>query len=112
MNTLKMTLGLAVLMAAPAFGAEQTWKNVALVDNNCAAKVKASPDSHTKDCALKCSDSGYAVVTEDGTVLKLDKKGNDEAIAAIKASSKPDHLRVTVVGDVDGGVLKVKSLKM
>jgi hypothetical protein len=102
---------LFLLLALPGLCAAQTWKNVALVDNACSAKVKDSPDSHTRDCALKCSDSGYAVVTSTGTLLKLDAKGNENAIAALKASSKADHLRVTVSGDLDGGTIKVKSLK-
>ena len=88
------------------------WSDVALVDNNCAAKVKANPDAHTKDCAIKCQSSGYAVVTADGSVLKLDATGNKEAEAALKAYGKPDHLRVTVTGDREGETIKVKSLKM
>jgi hypothetical protein len=101
-----------VVLALPGLCAAETWTDVALVDNACAAKVKASPDKHTKDCALKCSDSGYAVVTSDGAVLKLDPKGSEEALTALKASSKTDHLRVTVSGDRDGDTIKVTSLKM
>jgi hypothetical protein len=111
MNRIKL-VGFAALVALPGLCAAETWSNVALVDNNCMAKSKADPDAHTKDCALKCSSSGYAVVTSDGTVLKLDAKGNKDAIAAINATAKPDHLRVTVSGDKDGDTIKVKSLKM
>jgi hypothetical protein len=111
MNRMKL-MGFAAVLALPCLCAAETWRNVALVDNMCAAKVKANPDAHTKDCALKCSESGYAVVTSDGTVLKLDAKGSEDALAAIKASSKADHLRVTVSGDRDGDTIKVKSLKM
>jgi hypothetical protein len=111
MNRIK-TLGFAALIALPGLCAAETWKDVALVDNNCAAKSKADPDAHTKDCALKCKGSGFAVVTADGTVLKLDAKGNKDAVEAINAYSKPDHMRVTVEGDLDGSTIKVKSLKM
>jgi hypothetical protein len=111
MNRMKL-MGFAVLLALPGLCAAETWRDVVLVDNSCAAKVKANPDSHTKDCALKCSDSGYAVVTSDGAILKLDAKGNEEAMGALKATSKTDHLRVTVSGDRDGEMIKVKSLKM
>jgi hypothetical protein len=111
MNRTKL-MGFAALLALPGLCAAETWKDVALVDNMCAAKVKASPDAHTKDCAVKCADSGYAVVTSDGAVLKLDAKGSEEALAALKASSKADHLRVTVSRDRDGDKIKVTSLKM
>jgi len=103
-------LTIAVLLALPC--AAETWKNVALVDVACSTKVKADPDAHTRDCAIKCEKSGYAVVTPDGTILKLDEKGNQEAIAALKASKKSDHLRATVTGEKDGDTIKVKSLKM
>jgi hypothetical protein len=111
MNRLKLA-GFAALLALPSLCAAETWSDVALVDNNCAAKVKADPNAHTKDCALKCQSSGFAVITADGSVLKLDAKGNKDAIAALKEASNADHLRVTVSGDLDGNTIKVKSLKM
>ena len=100
----------AILIALPC--AAETWTNAALVDVACSSKVKADPDVHTRDCAIKCEKTGYALVTSDGAVLKLDEKGNREAIAALKASTKADHLHATVVGDRDGDIIKVKSLKM
>lgn len=103
-------LSIAVLLALPC--AAESFKNVALVDVACSSKVKANLDAHTRDCAVKCEKTGYAIVTSDGTVLKLDEAGNQKAIAALKASKKADHLRATVSGDRDGDTLKVKSLKM
>ncbi|SRR5579871_2282969 len=108
----RTSIALFIALALPGLCAAETWNDVALVDNNCMAKVKADPDTHTKDCALKCSKSGYAVVTSDGTVLKLDAKGNEEATSVIKAYAKPDHLRVTVTGTKEGDTIKVSSLKM
>ena len=107
--SLLVLLGMCLL---PALAANQTFKDVSLIDSNCSKKAAADPDSHTRDCALKCEKTGYAIVTSDGTVLKLDEKGNQEAAASLKASSKADHLRATVTGDRDGYTLKVKSLKM
>ncbi|MGA7238635.1 MAG: hypothetical protein WBY44_23340 [Bryobacteraceae bacterium] len=51
-------------------------------------------------------------MTADGTYLKFDAQGNEKATAALNASHATDHLRVTVTGDRDGDVIKVKSLKM
>jgi hypothetical protein len=103
-------LSIAVLLALPCMA--ETWNNVAIVDVNCSNKVKANPDAHTRDCAVKCEKSGYAIVTSNGTVLKLDENGNKEAVAALKATKSSDHLRATVTGEKDGDIIKVKSLKM
>jgi len=103
-------LSIAILLAIPCLA--ETWKDVPIVDVACSAKVKANPDAHTRDCAIKCEKSGYAIVTPDGNILKLDEKGNQEAIAALKGSKKTDHVRATVTGDRQGDTIKVKSLKM
>ncbi len=108
------------LMLAMSFGAlclalplaAETWSDVAIVDNNCMAKVKANPDAHTRACALQCQKSGYAIVESDGTVLKLDENGNKKAIAALKASKESDHLRATVTGEKEGDIIKVATLKL
>lgn len=101
---------LALLLALPCLA--ESWKNVPIVDVACSAKVKANPDAHTKDCAVKCEKSGYAIIAKDGTVLKLDATGNQDAIAALKATKKTDHLHATVTGEREGDTIKVKSLKM
>jgi hypothetical protein len=111
MNRIKVA-GLAVLFAVPVLCAAETWTDVPIVDVSCSAKVKANPDAHTRDCALQCSKSGYVIITSDGTVLKLDSKGNQEAIVALKASASKDHLRATVTGEREGDTIKVKSLKI
>ena len=100
------------LMALPALAATETLKDVPIVDINCSSKVAANPDSHTRDCALKCQQSGYAVVTSDKKVLKLDAAGNSQVVAALKDSSKKDHLRADITGDVQGDTLKVTSIKL
>jgi hypothetical protein len=105
-------LALFSLMATPLFCAAETWTDASLVDANCAAKVKNNPDAHTKDCALKCSKSGYGILTADGTFLKFDSQGNEQAATALKGYQTADHLRATVSGERDGDTIKVKSLKM
>jgi hypothetical protein len=107
-----MFLAAGVLLCGGLAAQAETWQGAALVDNQCAAKVKADPDSHTRDCAIGCAKSGFGIVTADGTYLKFDAKGNDRALAALKASDKADHLRVDVTGDASGGVIKVKTLAL
>lgn len=106
---LALLLGVALV---PLASAAESFKNVAVVDVNCHAKVAANPDAHPRDCALKCAASGFGVFTSDGKFLKLDAKGNKEVTEALKASDKKDHLRVDVEGDVQGDTLKVSSIKL
>ncbi len=98
------------VMAAAAAACAQEWTNVALVDQMCAAKVKADPDHHTRTCLLQCVKSGYVVLTPDGTSLKLDEAGNAKAVAALKRSGKSDHIRVDVKGDRSGDTIRVASI--
>ncbi len=112
MKKLASLLVLLGLCAAPAFAAAASYDNVPVVDVNCSKKAAASPDSHTRDCALKCASSGFGIVTKDQQFLKFDAAGNAKIVEALKASDKKDHLRVDVKGDVQGDTLKVTSIKL
>ena len=100
------------LCLAASFAAAETYKDVPVVDVNRSKKVAADADSHTRACALKCSASGYGIVTQDKQFLKLDAEGNAKIVDALKASDKKDHLRVDVTGDVNGDMLEVTSIKL
>jgi hypothetical protein len=100
------------LLAAPALAETKTFNDVAVVDVACSKKVVADVDSHTRECALKCQKSGFAIVTPDKQILKLDASGNAKVAEALKASDKVDHLRVNVSGDLQGDTLKVTSVKL
>jgi hypothetical protein len=106
----------AVLILAafllPAIATAETWENLPLVDHNCLERVKADPDKHETSCLIMCSRSGYGVLTSDGTWLKFDKKGNDEALKALKATKKENGIRVTVTGERTGDTIKVATLKI
>jgi hypothetical protein len=100
------------MCAIPVFGASETFSDVSVIDSNCSKKAAADPDSHTRDCALKCQASGYGVITKDHKFLKFDAAGNAKITEALKASDKKDHLRVDVTGDVKGDTLEVSSIKL
>jgi hypothetical protein len=105
-------LVLIALLATPLLCAAETWKDVSLVDTNCSTKVKSNPDAHTRNCALQCAKSGFGILTADGTFLKFDAQGNQQAMSALKSSQASDHLRATVTGEREGDTTKVSSLKM
>ena len=110
--TVKRLAALLVVAAivVPALAAAETWSNVPLIDKNCVEKVKADPDKHETSCLIMCSKSGYGVLTSDGTWIKLDKKGNEEALKALKATTKENGIRVTVTGERTGDMIKVATL--
>ena len=111
MKRTKFLAALAVV-AAPFLCAAETWTSVPMVDVACAAKAKANPDAHTRECAVACVKSGFGIVTPAGDFLKFDAKGNEQAAAALQANQRNDHLRVTVTGELVGGTIQVQSLKM
>ena len=59
--SLLVLLGMCML---PALAANETFKDVSLIDSNCSKKAAADPDSHTRECALKCQASGYGIRQE------------------------------------------------
>jgi hypothetical protein len=112
MKKLASLLVLTGLFAAPMVAAAESYENVSVVDVNCSKKAAADPDSHTRDCALKCAGSGFGILTKDQKFLRFDAAGNAKVVEALKASGKKDHLRVNVDGDVKGDTLKVSSLTL
>jgi hypothetical protein len=60
--SLLVLLGMCVL---PALAANESFKGVSLIDSNCSKKAAADPDSHTRQCSLKCQASGYGILTSD-----------------------------------------------
>jgi hypothetical protein len=98
------------LMATPALAA--TFNDVSILDVACSKKAAATADSHTRDCALMCKESGFGIVTADNKFLKFDAAGNAKMLEQLKASDKTDHLRVNVSGDVQGDTIKVTSVKL
>ena len=97
---------LAFVMLAPIATAESFSGTV--VDVMCRGKDLAS---HTRECALTCSKSGYALVTADGRFLKFDESGNARALAQLKKLAKEKDLKAKVSGTLDADVLKVESIE-
>lgn len=108
----KVFLLMIAAMALPAFVAAETWSNVSLIDSQCSTKAHANPDAHTRDCALTCAKSGFGILDKNGHFLKFDATGNTEAIKLLRSTSKKDHLRVDVTGEIEGETIHVKALKM
>ncbi|HEY4380977.1 MAG TPA: hypothetical protein VGN01_11570 [Acidobacteriaceae bacterium] len=100
------------LLAIPALAATKSFKNVSVIDVACSQKQASNADAHTRDCALTCQKSGFGILTADKKFLKFDADGNAKILEQLKASSKADHLRVDVTGDVQGDTLKVESVKL
>ena len=96
---------LSLLIIAAAASAETFSGTV--VDVMCRGKDLAS---HTRDCAISCSRSGYGLVTADGKFLKFDESGNARALAALKKLSKDKDLKAKITGTLNGELLKVEAI--
>ena len=93
-------------------------RRILIMDVACAtehaAEGPAAAAKHDKSCLLMgpCVKSGYSVITAENKMLKLDAKGNQLALALIKASDKKADWKVAVVGTVSGDSIAVDSLKL
>lgn len=109
-----------VVLAGAAVAAQQAGTQKIsgyLVDGVCAGNHATEPgykEKHDKACNLMaaCVKSGYSLITADNKVLKFDAKGNEQALAFIKATTKEKELKVTVTGKVDGETLTVASIAL
>ena len=111
----KLVLTLLLVMAASAFAADSAVKGY-LVDVACASEEGQTPGfgaKHTKGCLQMpdCERSGYAVLTEDKKVIRLNKDGNDQAKKFIAALTKKTDIRVTVTGTMSGDQINVSKIE-
>lgn len=105
-------VGSFCVLTATGVAAAETWSNVSLIDTMCPMSAKAKPDAHTRACALQCAKSGFGIIAADGSYLKFDDNGNTKVLAALKATKKADHLRVSVTGDRQGDTIKVTTIRI
>ena len=117
MKTLMTLAAAAAMVTTLAFaqGAAKTIKGT-LIDNACANPKMSQADlaKHDKSCLQEeeCEMAGYAVITPDGNLIKLDDRGNTLAKAQIEASTRQNDFKVTVVGAPKGAVFAVTSLTL
>lgn len=105
---MRLTIATFVLALTSAFASGATW-NGTIVDVMCKGQDLAG---HTRQCAIDCAKSGFAVVTADGKFFKLDETGNAKALEALKASKKDKDLKAKVTGSLGDGVIQVDTLEL
>ena len=84
------------------------------VDTVCAdnhATEPGTPPTMTRS-ATGCIKSGFSLITADRKVLKFDTKGNEQALALIKATDKDKEWKVVVTGKLDGQTMAVRSIAL
>jgi hypothetical protein len=115
---MKLLLNISLLTAAFCAIASAAQIQGYLIDKTCEQRIVAGgqPEaaSHTNQCnqMTACERSGYFLYTSDGKVMTLGNAGNAKAIAALKKTGKKDNVKAEVTGDVEGGTVKVTSLKL
>ena len=97
---------LALTVALPLAAADSFTGTV--VDIMCRGKDLAS---HTRECAITCSKSGYGLVTAEGKFLKFDEMGNAKTLASLKKLTTDKDLKAKVSGTLNGDVLKVETIE-
>lgn len=115
MKRFSLAIGVLTLLAGLVYAAAGKEYKGYLADNMCAASMKdnvAKAKGHDKSCALSpsCADSGFALVTEDGKVIKLDADGSKKAHELFKNSKSTKGLAVTIEGSVHDDTLKVDKI--
>jgi hypothetical protein len=88
-----------------------------LVDAVCAnnhATEAGYAANHDKQCNLMdvCIRSGFSLMTADHKVFKFDQKGDEQALALIKATDKDKDWKVSVTGNVDKQTIAVTSITL
>ena len=106
-----------LLAAAPAAQSDTKKVSGYLVDAVCAgnhATEAGYKEKHENSCNLMpvCVKSGYSLILADNSVLKFDEKGNEQALAFVKATKKEKDLKVTVTGAVKGQTIAVQSISL
>jgi len=97
-----------MLLMGARLAAGETFSGT-VVDVMCRGKDLAS---HTRECAITCSKSGYGLVTADGKFMKFDEGGNARMLATLKKATKEKDLKVKVTGAVAGDVIKVEAVEL
>jgi hypothetical protein len=112
-------IAVAALLAGTLFAGSTQKIDGHLVDVACATENAAKPKpgfaaKHSKDCLqmAECEASGYAIVTADNKVIKLDAKGNDTAKKLIAGSKKDADFKASASGTLEGDTLTVESLTL
>ncbi len=89
-----------------------------LVDIAClrqrSSELDALGPKHTKQCLTmpQCERSGYAVLTNDLKVVKLDAAGNEKAKKVIASSKREKNYRIAATGNVIGDEMRVSKLEL
>jgi len=103
-----------LLLSLVALGSAQG-QNITLtgniVDKACSARAAKDPSAHKKNCALSenCAKSGFGVYA-DGKFYEFDDKGNELALAKLKASTKEAGAKFKVEGMLHDTKLMVASI--
>ena len=108
----------AIGLSAASTHAKKVHLHGTLIDMTCwnartgdAAKLLRE---HSKPCLQMpdCIHSGYAIVTPDGKVYKMDPASNDSTTKWIAATSHDANWRVDVKGHVQDGLLDVNKIQL
>jgi len=94
--------GLAVMAAAKG---KKVTLNGVITDKKCSARGA----EHSRECAIKCKDSGIGLFA-DGKFYEFDAKGAADAVKLMEASKSDKVIKATVEGKLEDTKLTVKKI--
>jgi type 1 fimbria pilin len=120
MNKKVLAAGVILVLAAVLYAQDTSKVTIEgyIIDNACAGSHMTEPTfsdrvkKHSTSCALmpNCVESGYAVLTADKKLYKLDKAGNESAEALLRNTETKAGVAVTIEGTIDGDTIKVTKI--
>ena len=116
-TTAVVLLGMAAVLAFATPAGKPETVDGYLVDVMCGSEHASEGATfgagHKKECLLMpaCVKSGYAVLTSDKKLLKLDAKGNKQAAKLIKSTDRDKDFHVRVTGEVKEDQIAVRSIE-
>lgn len=107
----KLVSILAVLALLCSLGvmASAKGKKVTLTGVITDKKCSARGAEHSRECAIKCKDSGIGPFA-DGKFYEFDAKGAADAVKLMEASKSEKVIKATVKGELDDTKLTVKKI--
>ena len=86
-----------------------------LLNEQCATRQPEwlpFADEHGLDCAMLpiCFLSGYYLIIDENTVMKLDRRGDLLARSVLQKTDKESDFRVVIRGDLNDSILNVHSI--
>ena len=71
-----------------------------------------NPATHTRDCALKCAETGLGIVLNGGEYAAFAQSSQDKALEFLKSTAKKTDLRIRVTGKRESKSIVIETIEL